>query len=88
MHATCLSNFIPLYLILIIFGEGHKLWSYSLCIFLQPRTISTFFSPNIFLSTLFSNVLSLCSSLNIRGQVYLPPLTLLALSSVRRDAKG
>jgi len=34
-------------------------------IFQSPVT-STLFRPNIFLSTLFSNTLSLCSSVNVR----------------------
>jgi hypothetical protein len=43
--------------------------SSSLCSFLQPPITSILFSPNILLSTLFSNTLSLCSSLNVRDQV-------------------
>jgi hypothetical protein len=39
----------------------------SLCSFLQPPIISSLFDPKI-LSTLFSNNLSLCSSLNIKDQ--------------------
>jgi polysaccharide pyruvyl transferase WcaK-like protein len=45
-------------IILIMLGERYKLWSYSLCSFL--------------LSTLFSNTLILCSSLNVRDQVSHP----------------
>jgi hypothetical protein len=56
-------------IILIILGEQYKLWN-SLCSFLQPATASYFFGPNIFpFSTLFSNTLSLCYSLNVRDQV-------------------
>jgi hypothetical protein len=40
----------------------------SLCSFLQTRVISSLFGPNILLSTLFSNTLSLCSSLEVRDQ--------------------
>jgi hypothetical protein len=40
--------------------------------FLQPPVTSSLFGPNILLSTLFSNTLSLCSSLNVRDQVSHP----------------
>jgi hypothetical protein len=53
-------------IILLILGEENKLWSSSLCSFLQPTVTSSLFGPNILLKTLFSNTLSLCSSLNIR----------------------
>jgi hypothetical protein len=43
--------------------KRYELWSSSLCIFRQPPIISYLFS--IFLSTLFSNTLSLCSARNI-----------------------
>jgi hypothetical protein len=58
--------------ILIIFGEMCKLWSYSLCSCLQLPIVSSFFGPDILLSTLFSNTLSLFPSFNIRDQVSHP----------------
>jgi hypothetical protein len=41
-----------------------------------PPVTSSLFGPNILLSTLFSNILSLCSSLNVREQVSHPYKTI------------
>jgi hypothetical protein len=59
-------------IILIILGEEYKLWSYSLHNFLQPPVSSSLLGPNILLSTLFSDTLSLCSFNNVRDQVSHP----------------
>lgn len=75
INATCPAHLILLYLNVIsqiIPGEEHKSWSPSLCYFLQSPMTSSFLDPNIFLSTLYSNTLSLCSSLNMRNQVSQP----------------
>jgi hypothetical protein len=53
----------------------YKLRSSSLCSFLQPPVTSSLFSSNILLSMLFSNTLSLCSSLTLRNQVSHPHRT-------------
>jgi hypothetical protein len=55
-------------IILIIFGEQYKSRSSSLCSFLHPPVTSSLFGRNILLSTLFTDTLSLCSSLNVRDQ--------------------
>jgi hypothetical protein len=60
IHATCSHSSHPPQLILNILGEEHKSRSSSVCSFLHPRIISSFFSPNILLGNLFSNTLSSC----------------------------
>ena len=52
-----------------IFGEQYRSLSSSLCSFLHSPVTSPFLDPNIPLSTLFSNTLSLCSSLNVSDQI-------------------
>jgi hypothetical protein len=68
-----LVNFAHLILLdfinLVILGEEYKSQSFLLCSFLHPPVASSLFSPNILLSTLFSNTLSLWSSLYVRDQV-------------------
>jgi hypothetical protein len=56
---------------LTILGEEYKPCSSSLCSFLQPPVTSSLLGPNI-LSTLFSNTINLCSSLNVRDKVSHP----------------
>jgi hypothetical protein len=53
-------------------GEEYKLLTSSLCRLLYSPVTSFSFGPNILLSTLFSNTLSLYSTLNPRDQVSHP----------------
>jgi len=55
-----------------ILGDEYKSLSSSLCNFLQSPVTSSVLGPNILLSTLFSNTLSLHSSLNVKNQVSHP----------------
>jgi hypothetical protein len=60
MYATCSTPlFLPDLITLIIFGEAYKLWSLSLCSLLQPHATSFLLGPNILLSTLFSDTLTI-----------------------------
>jgi hypothetical protein len=66
-----LTTFLILFqlTILIILSKEYKLWSSFIFSFLKLAVTSSLFGPEIFISTLFSNILSLCSSLNAQDQV-------------------
>ena len=55
-----------------ILGEEYRSLSSSLCNFLHSPVTPSLLGPNIFLNTLFSNTLSLRSSLNVSDQVSHP----------------
>ena len=55
-----------------ILGEEYRSLSSSLCNFLHSPVTPSLLGPNILLNTLFSNTLSLCSSLNVSDQVSHP----------------
>jgi len=59
MRATFFAHLILLGLMALILSEAWKLCNSSLCSLLQPPATSSVLGPNILLSTLFSNVLSI-----------------------------
>jgi len=65
------SHFLDL-ITRIISGEQYRSLSYSLCSFIHSPFTSSLVRPNILLSTLFSNTLSLRSSLSVSDQVSPP----------------
>jgi hypothetical protein len=72
IRATITAHHILLDLtVLSIIREEYKLWS-SICIPFHSPVPSTVLGPNILLVVLFSNTLSLRSSLNVRNHVSHP----------------
>ena len=80
VHASPLprSATSPAHLIILdfitrtILGEEYRSSSFSLCSFLHSPVTSSLLGPNIHRSTLFSNTLSLRSSVNVSDQVSHP----------------
>ena len=73
IRATCPAHFILLdFISRTILGEEYRSLSSSLCSFLHSPFASSLLGPNIPLNTLFSNTLSLRSSLNVSDQVSHP----------------
>ena len=68
--ATCPAYVILIYFITwIIFGQQYRSLSSSLCSLLHSPVTSSLLGPNIILSTLVSNTLSLHPFLNVSDQV-------------------
>jgi hypothetical protein len=62
MHATLPAHILHFDLTTpIIFGDPYKLWRSPLGILLEPSATQCLLGPNILLSTLFSDTLSMCS---------------------------
>ena len=73
IRATCPAQLIiPNVITRTILGEQYTSLSSSLCNFLHSPVTPSLLGPNILLNKLFSNTLSLCSSLNVSDQVSQP----------------
>jgi len=71
--ATCPYHLILLdFITRIILGKDYSSLNSSLCNFLHSPVTSSLLGPNMLLNTLFSNTLSLYSSLNVSDQVSHP----------------
>jgi hypothetical protein len=64
LHALPISSSLP--------SWSNYTWRRVQVMKLLSLVTSSLFGPNTFLNTLFSNTLSLCSSLNVRDQVSHP----------------
>ena len=65
IRATCPAHLILDFTTRTIFGKEYRSLSSSLCNFLHSPITSSLIGPNTLLNTLFSNTLSLRSSLNV-----------------------
>jgi len=73
IRATCPAHLIRLdFTTRTILGKEYRSFSSSLCSFFHSPVTSSLLGPNTLLNTLFSNTLSLRSSLNVSDQVSHP----------------
>ena len=73
MRATCPAHLILLdFITRAMLSEKYRSLSSSLCSFFDSPVASFFLGPNFLLNTMFSNTLSLRSSLNVSDQVSHP----------------
>jgi len=72
IRATCPAHLILDFITRTILGEEYRSLSSSLFSFLHSSVTSSLLGPNILLNILFSNTLSLRSSLNVSDQVSHP----------------
>ena len=73
IRALCRAHLILLHSVIRkILGEQYRSLSSSLCSFLHSLVNSSLLGPNVLLYTLFSNTVSLRSSLNVSDQVSHP----------------
>jgi len=73
IRATCHAHLIHLdFITPTILGEQYRSLSSSWCRFLHSPVTSSLLGPNILLNTLFSNIISLRSSLDVSDQVSHP----------------
>ena len=70
IRATCPAHLVLLdFITRAILGGQYRSLSSSLCNFLHCPVTPSLLSPNILLNSLFSNILSQCSSFNVNDQV-------------------
>ena len=72
IRATCPTHLILDFITRTILGEQYRWLSSSLCSFLHSPVTASLLDPNILPKTLFSNTLSLRSSLNVSDHVSHP----------------
>jgi hypothetical protein len=72
IRATCPTHLSLDFITRTILGEEYRSLSSSLCSFLHSLVTSSLLGPNILLYTLFSNTISLRSSLSVSDQVSHP----------------